>query len=198
MKKNSGLFAALVLGFACLFAFTGCNYNSLVELREEVESQWSNVESQYQRRMDLVPNLVSTVKAYAAHETEVYDSIAEARSKLGTTIAVDSSITDDPEKFKEFQQAQNQLGNSLSRLLSITENYPTLASNENFCTLQSQLEGTENRIATERKRYNDVAKKYNAEIKKFPALIYAKKMGFEEKAYFTADTAAAQAPKVEF
>ena len=197
MKKIRSIFVLAGMLLAGL-AFTGCNYNGMVQMREDANAQWATVESQYQRRADLIPNLVATVKGYAAHEEEVYASIADARSKLGTSIELSGDITEDKEKFAQYQKLQSELGSGLSRLMAITENYPALRSNENFLTLQSQLEGTENRIATERKRYNDLVKVYNAEIQKWPNNMYAKKMGFQPKEYYQAEATAAVAPKVEF
>ncbi|MFA6936971.1 MAG: LemA family protein [Treponema sp.] len=198
MKKNCFYLAAIFAVVAAAFSLTGCGYNTLVEEREAVNSQWANVENRYQERNDLVPNLVNTVKGYAKQEESVFTEIANARSKLGGTVTVDSSITDDPEKLAQFQSEQNQLGSSLQRLLSITEAYPELKSNQNFLDLQSQLEGIENRIATERKRYNDVVKTYNTSIAKFPQVITAKIFGFKSKAYFKADEGATKAPTVSF
>lgn len=195
MMKMVATGCAVVLS---LFAFTGCGYNQMITEREAVDSQWANVESRYQERNDLVPNLVSTVKGIVGHEEKVFTEIADARSKLGGTVTVDSSITDDPEKLAEFQKEQNALGSGLSRLLAITEAYPELKSNENFLDLQSQLEGIENRIAVERKRYNDSVQSYNTLIAKFPQLITAKIFGFKQKAYFKADEGASKAPTVAF
>lgn len=197
MKKLSAFKLFLIL-FIFSLTFTSCGYNGLVEAREEVDAQWANVESQYQRRADLIPNLVATVKGYAEHETEVYTAIANARAKLGTSITLDSSITEDEEKMKAFQQVQGELTSGLSRLLSITEAYPDLKSNENFLDLQSQLEGTENRIATERKRYNDLVGSYNKSVQSFPGLITAKMFGFKKKEYFKAESGAEHAPSVSF
>lgn len=194
MKK---IFSVLAFALVC-FAFTGCGYNALVEEREAVDSQWAQVENRYQERSDLVPNLVGTVKGITGHEEKVFTEIADARAKLGGSVTLDSSITDDPEKLAQFQKNQNELGSSLGHLLAITEAYPELKSNANFQDLQSQLEGIENRIAVERKRYNDSVKRYNTDIKKFPRMITAKIFGFKEKAYFKADEGAAKAPKVEF
>lgn len=192
-----------VLSLAFVFVginFTSCGYNGLVEKREACVSQWANVESQYQRRSDLVPNLVATVKGYASHEQSVYSDIASSREKLGsTTINLSAEdITNDEEKLSAYQAAQSELSSNLSRLLAITENYPELKANENFMDLQSQLEGIENRIATERKRYNDAVQDYNQSIQKFPALITAKMFNFTPKAYFKAESSAMSAPKVEF
>ncbi|MGN0729874.1 LemA family protein [Treponema sp.] len=182
--------------FLCFFLLSGCGYNGLIDKREAVEQQWANVENQYQKRQDLVPNLVATVKGYASHEEGVFTQIAEARSKLGGTVYAD--ITDNPEKFEQFQNAQNTLSASLGRLLALTENYPDLKANEQFLDLQSQLEGIENRISTERKRYNDSVGEYNKAIQKFPGVVTAKIFGFTKKAYFHSDEAAAKAPVVSF
>lgn len=187
-----------VLIAAVSMLFTSCGYNGLVELRENVDSQWANVENQYQKRSDLVPNLVATVKGYTKHEESVLTEIAESRSKLGGQVVVDASITQDPEKLAQYQAAQNQLGASLGRLLSLTENYPELKANQNFLDLQSQLEGIENRISTERKRYNDAVKAYNTAIKRFPGSITAKAFHFEGKVYFKAEEQAKKVPSVNF
>ncbi|MBQ0040230.1 MAG: LemA family protein [Treponema sp.] len=195
MKK---IFTAIVLAIASSFLFTGCGYNGLVGKREAVEQQWANVENQYQKRSDLVPNLVATVKGFAKHEEKVFTEIAESRSKLGGTVSVDASITDDPEKLAQFQKTQKELGAGLGRLLALTESYPELKSNENFLDLQSQLEGIENRIATERKRYNDAVGAYNKAIQMFPGMITAKMFHFEKKAYFQAEEGSAKAPAVSF
>ena len=140
----------------------------------------------------------STVKGYAKQEADVFTQVAEARSKAGGVVNIDSSITDDPARMAEFQKVQDTFGGTLQRLLSVTENYPELKSNQNFIALQDELEGTENRIAVERKRYNDTAKEYNTTIRKFPATIIANMTGFQQKAYFTASSEAQTAPKVEF
>lgn len=191
-------FYSALAALVCVFSLTGCGYNGLVEQRETVEQQWANVENQYQKRADLVPNLVATVKGYAKHEEGVFTQIASSRSKLGGTVSLDSSITDSPEKLAQYQAAQNQLGASLGRLLALTESYPDLKANENFKDLQSQLEGIENRISTERKRYNDAVSAYNKSIQKFPGMLTARIFGFTKKAYFSADPAAAAAPSVSF
>lgn len=197
--KISKFFISAIAGFALLTGLSSCNiYNGLVELDEQVNAQWAQVENQYQRRYDLIPNLVSTVKGAASHETELYTQVAEARAKAGGVIQIGDSILEDEEKFAEFQKAQDSLGGALQRLLSVTENYPELKTNQNFLALQDELEGTENRIATERKRYNDIAQKYNSSIRKWPGVLFADKMGLKAKAYFTAATEAAAAPVVKF
>lgn len=195
MKK---IVTIIGVAFASLFMFTGCGYNGIVSQKEAVEQQWANVENQYQKRADLVPNLVATVKGFAKHEEKVFTELAEARSKLGGTVSVDASITDDPEKLAQFQKTQRELGAGLGRLLALTENYPELKSNANFLDLQSQLEGIENRIATERKRYNDAVGAYNKSIQMFPGVLTAKMFNFEKKAYFQAEEGTQKAPAVSF
>lgn len=199
MKSNfkSALVIAAVL-FVSLFGLTSCNYNGMVELDEAVTSQWAQVQNQYQRRYDLIPNLVNTVKGYAKHEAEVLEQVTEARSKAGGVVNVDESILQDPEAFERYQKVQDELGASLQRLLAVTESYPELKANENFLALQDELAGTENRIAVERKRYNDLVKKFNSTIRSFPNNLWAKKFGFEKREYFAADAQAQSAPKVEF
>lgn len=197
--KITKIFMAAAAGIALMAGLSSCNiYNNLVALDEEVNAQWAQVENQYQRRYDLIPNLVATVKGYAKQESEVYTQVAEARAKAGGVINVDPSILEDEEKMAQFQKVQDSLGSALQRLLSVTENYPELKSNQNFLALQDELEGTENRITVERKRYNDVAKKYNSAIRQWPGVVIAGKMGLKAKAYFTASTEAKSAPKVEF
>lgn len=181
-----------------IFKFFGGTYNTIVSLDEGVSSQWAQVQNQYQRRMDLIPNLVSTVKGYAKHESDVFTQIADARSKAGGVVNVDSSILDDPEAFAKYQKVQGELGSSLQRLLMITENYPELKADQNFLALQDQLEGTENRISTERKRFNETVSEYNKYIRSFPKNIIANMNGYRPKSYFTASDEAQSAPKVEF
>ena len=192
-----GLGIILVVLFGCYSCFSG-NYNNLVTMDEQVNAQWAQVENQYQRRYDLIPNLVATVKGFATHESEVYTQVAEARSKAGGIVNIDSSITDDPEKMAQFQKVQDSLGGALQRLLSVAENYPELKANQNFMALQDELEGTENRIAVERKRYNDAAQVFNTSIRKFPVVFLANTFGFKTKAYFKAAEESKSAPKVEF
>ena len=183
-----------MLGFAV--AFTSCNYNDLVEEQEEVNQAWSEVENQYQRRMDLIPNLVNTVKGYAAHEENTLTEVITARSNASSiTIQADDL---NEENFARFQAAQDELSRGLGRLMAVAEAYPDLKANQNFRELQAQLEGTENRIAVARRNYNEEAADYNAEIRKFPTLIYAGWFGFEKKPYFQAATCADKAPTVQF
>ena len=185
--------AAVVLGL--FFWFQG-TYNGMVKMDEGVQAAWSQVENVYQRRADLIPNLVSTVKGYAAHEQETLEGVISARSKA-TQLAVDSdNLT--PDKLAQYNKAQGELGAALGKLLAITENYPDLKANQNFLQLQSQLEGTENRIAVERQKFNETARKYNTAIRQFPKNIVAGMFGFEKKPYFEAQEGAEQAPKVEF
>ena len=196
MKK--GLVTLLVVGAIVLglfFWFQG-NYNKMVRMDEGVQAAWSQVENVYHRRADLIPNLVATVKGYAAHEQQTLESVVSARSKA-TQISVDAeNLTS--EQLAKYQKAQGELGAALGKLLAITENYPDLKANENFLSLQSQLEGTENRITVERKKYNEAARSYNTVIRQFPKNIVASMFGFEKKPYFEAQEGAEQAPVVAF
>ncbi|MDE6227215.1 MAG: LemA family protein [Muribaculaceae bacterium] len=189
------IFLAVALFFATT-SLTSCNYNSLVEKQQEVDQAWAQVENQYQRRADLIPNLVNTVKGYSAHESETLIKVTEARAKA-TSITIDADNLNE-ETLAKFQEAQNELSQALKSLLSVTEAYPDLKANENFMNLQTQLEGTENRIATERKRYTEVVKDYNTAIKKFPTTIYAGWFGFSPKPQFKAEAGAEKAPEVKF
>ncbi len=197
-KKTLIVVAIVLVVFGGLASCISKTYNNMVSMEEQVSAQWAQVENQYQRRYDLIPNLVSTVKGYAKQESDVFTQVAEARSKAGGMITIDESVLDNPEKMAEFQKVQDSLGGALQRLLSVTENYPELKSNQNFLALQDELEGTENRISVERKRFNDAAKTYNTTIRKFPGTILAGIFGFSQKAYFTAVQEASAAPKVEF
>ncbi len=187
--------AVIVIG---AYRFFAGNYNSMVAMDEGVKAQWGQVQNVYQRRLDLIPNLVATVKGYAQHESKVFTDIAEARSRAGGVMNVSDEVLNDPESFKRFQKAQGELGSALQRLLVVTENYPQLKADQNFLALQDQLEGTENRITVERMRYNEVVRGYNTFIKQFPRAIIANMNGFREKAYFAADDAAQTAPAVSF
>ena len=190
------ILVSLVAMVVLALSLTSCSYNSMVEADENVKAQWAKVENQYQRRADLIPNLVNTVKGYAAHEAGTLEAVVEARAKA-TQVTVDvENLTD--ENLKAYQEAQGELSQALGRLLAVTENYPDLKANENFCDLQAQLEGTENRIATERGRYSEMVAGYNAMIRKFPAVITAKIFGFDAKPQFEAETGAEKAPVVEF
>ncbi len=180
-----------------LTVFSGCGYNSLVELDEKVNQAWAQVENQYQRRADLIPNLVKTVQGYADFEKGVLTEVTELRSRVGQ-IKLSTDDLSDEEKFKQFQDAQDKLSGALSRLLVVAENYPQLKANENFLTLQSQLEGTENRISVERKKFNEAVQDYNTTIRRFPILITAKIFGFREKQYFKSAPGTDKAPDVNF
>lgn len=196
MKRSTLILLGVLVVVVFLVASAISQYNKLVVLDEEVNAQWGNVENQYQRRADLIPNLVSTVKGYATHEKETLEGVISARSKA-TQVSIDpENIT--PEKLQEFQAAQGELTSALGRLLMITENYPDLKANQNFKDLQIQLEGTENRIANERTQFNNLGKNFNAVIRKFPTNILAGMFGFEKKAYFEAEKGSEKAPKVEF
>jgi LemA protein len=173
-------------------------YNTMVTKDESVKEKWSQVENVYQRRLDLIPNLVNTVKGYANHEKETFTAVTEARAKAGGTMKLSSETLSDPAVFQKFQQAQNTLGGALSRLMVVMEKYPELKANENFLKLQDELSGTENRIAVERKRFNQVAKDFNTYIRKFPKNIIAGIFGFKSRPYFTATEGANIAPKVDF
>ncbi|HEY6136953.1 MAG TPA: LemA family protein [Thermoanaerobaculia bacterium] len=179
--------------------------NHLVKLDEQVNAQWGQVQNDYQRRYDLIPNLVNTVKGYAAHERETFEAVTNARARVGQVSVPPgppgsaTDITTNPQAMAQYEQAQAGLGNALSRLLVVVERYPELKANQNFLELQSQLEGTENRIAVERKRYNDVARDYNTAIRQFPGSLAASMGGFKPKAYFqVTNPAANEAPKVDF
>ena len=201
MKKISKRLIALIVMLVCLlggFSFYKNTYNSLVTLEEDVSASWAEVQNQYQRRLDLIPNLVSTVKGYAKHESDVFTQVSEARSKAGGQINISDEVLNDPEAFARYQQIQDNLGSSLQRLLMVTEQYPELKADQNFMALQDQLEGTENRITVARNRFNDTAKGYNKKIRQFPANIIANMSGFEKKSYFSASAEAQSAPKVEF
>ena len=196
MKK--GLITLIVIGAILLGGFIWIKnvYNQMVVSDEYVQAAWAQVENVYQRRADLIPNLVSTVKGYAAHESETLESVVSARAKA-TQVTVDpENLT--PEALSQFNAAQGELTTALGRLLLIQENYPDLKANQNFLELQAQLEGTENRIATERMKFNEAAKAFNTGIRRFPDNIIASMFGFEKKAYFEAQAGAETAPKVEF
>ena len=184
-----GILAIIVLWIAGM-------YNGFVAAEEEVESAWSQVENQYQRRADLVPNLVATVKGYAAHEQETLEGVIEARAKA-TQVTIDPAKAT-PEQLAAFQAAQGELSQALGRLLAVAENYPDLKANENFRDLQAQLEGTENRITVARQLFNESARNYNTKIRRFPNNILAGMCGFEKKPYFEAEEGASKAPRVEF
>jgi LemA protein len=193
MKKNTIIAIAAV---AVIGVWLAAGYNKLVTADEEVDTAWSQVENVYQRRADLIPNLVNTVKGYATHESETLEGVVNARAKATQVTVNADNLT--PEQLQNFNQAQGELSNALGRLLAVTEAYPDLKANQNFRDLQAQLEGTENRIATERMRFNEAAKGYNTMIRKFPRNIIASIFGFEKKAYFEAQEGADKAPAVQF
>lgn len=193
MKKTWIIIIAVIAVIAIYFTST---YNSMVAQEEAVSTAWSNVENQYQRRSDLIPNLVNTVKGYATHEKETFDAVVSARAKATqTTVSIDDLT---PEKMQAYQRAQGEVGSALSRLLAVTENYPELKANENFKELQAQLEGTENRISVERRKFNETVRGYNTAIRKFPRNIVAGMFGFEKHPYFEAEEGSEKAPEVKF
>lgn len=196
MKK--GTITLLVIGVLILIMVGGTltTYNGLIAKDEAVATAWGNIQSQYQRRADLIPNLVSTVKGYAKHESETLESVMAARAKA-TQITVNAdNLT--PEKLKQYQAAQGELSQALGRLMAVSENYPNLKANENFSELQAQLEGTENRINESRQIYNSAVQTYNVSVRRFPANIVAEMFGFDKKNQFEAEAGAEKAPKVEF
>ncbi|MFY8172582.1 MAG: LemA family protein [Sphingobacteriaceae bacterium] len=193
MKRTNLIILGLI---AVVFLFSGCGYNSMVKLDEKVSAQWAQVENVYQRRADLIPNLVNTVKGYANFEKDVLTAVTEARAKA-TSVNVDASKLS-PESIQQFQQAQGQLSSSLSKLLVVVEKYPDLKANQNFLELQAQLEGTENRITVERGRFNEVTQEYNSTIRSFPNNIMAGMFGFSKKGYFEAEKGAEKVPEVKF
>jgi LemA protein len=181
------------------FALSGCGYNTIPTLDEQARARWADVQNQYQRRADLIPNLVATVQGYAKQEKDTLTAVTEARAKA-TSINIDASQLTDPAKVQAFQQAQAQLSGALSRLLAVSENYPDLKSNQNFLALQSQLEGTENRIAVARRDYIEAARAFNTALRTFPTLLWAKTFfaGKQPLAAFAASDAAQTAPQVKF
>ena len=198
MKKGLIVFLLVLAGMVAVGAMTyGRIYNKLVTADEAVKGAWSQVENVYQRRLDLVPNLVETVKGYAAHERQTLEAVVNARSKA-TQVSISPEVINNPDMFAKFQEAQGQLSSALSRLLVVIEKYPELKADQNFLALQTQLEGTENRITVERKRYNDVAQQFNTTRRVFPNVLVARIAGFKEKAYFQAEQGAAKAPVVKF
>lgn len=193
MKKT---IIGIVIVIAIIAIYSVSSYNSMVTLDEQVGTAWSNVENQYQRRTDLIPNLVNTVKRYATHEKETFDAVVEARAKATQmNINIDDLTS---EKLANYQRLQGEIGSALGRLLAVSENYPELKANENFQTLQAQLEGTENRISVERRKFNEVARNYNTTIRRFPKNIFAGLFGFEKRPYFEAEEGSEKAPEVKF
>ncbi len=203
MNKKLGLgcgtFLIIALVIVVILVMWGVKVNnSMVAKEENVKEKWSQVENVYQRRFDLIPNLVATVKGYAEHEKDTFIAVTEARSKVGGQINVSDDIINNPQALQKFQQVQSSLGSALQRLMVVVEKYPDLKANENFLNLQNQLEGTENRIAVERRRFNEAARDFNTYIKMIPNSFIASFRNFKEKAYFLSDEGAKTAPKVEF
>ena len=196
MNKKVIILIAVAVVLLGSFVWVKNVYNGLVTSDENTQSAWSQVENVYQRRADLIPNLVATVKGYAAHESETLENVVAARAKA-TQVTIDPSSLS-AEEVAKYNEAQGELGTALGRLLLIQENYPDLKANQNFRDLQAQLEGTENRIATERMKFNQAVKDYNTSIRRFPNNIIASMFGFEKKGYFEANSGAENAPKVEF
>ncbi|MBI9105851.1 MAG: LemA family protein [Spirochaetales bacterium] len=190
--------AIVVILILIIYGSLTGTYNKMVMMDEGVKASWSQVENVYQRRYDLIPNLVETVKGYAAQEKDTFTAVTEARASAGGVMKISDEVLQDPAAFERFQKAQSELSSALQRLLVVTENYPDLKSNQNFLALQDQLEGTENRIAVERKRFNEQVKVYNTYIKQFPRMIIANMAGFNARPYFEASEGASTAPKVEF
>lgn len=196
MKKSYIVLIVLAVVVVGIFAWFKGTYNGMVRMQEGVSAQWSNVENQYQRRLDLIPNLVSTVKGYAEHEKTTLDAVVNARAKA-TQMQINLDNLDEA-AMRKINAVQGELSSALSRLIAISENYPNLKANENFHDLQAQLEGTENRIAVERRKFNDTARSYNTYIRQFPKNLLAGMFGFTPKPYFEAQAGAENAPKVEF
>jgi len=198
MRSKGAIATVLVV---VLLGLAGCgatsSYNSLVAVDEQVAQAWSNVQTQYQRRADLIPNLVETVQGAADFEQETLQAVTEARAKA-TSIQISADDLDNPQQLRQYQQAQSALGKSLGRLLAVSENYPQLQATQSFSDLQAQLEGTENRIAVARRDYNDAVRRYNTRVRSFPTVMFAGLMGFDPKTPFEAETGADQAPDVDF
>ena len=197
MMIGCAIGAVVLLAVGILVAWGISSYNNMISLDQAVIQQWSQVENQYQRRADLIPNLVNTVKGYTDFEKEVLTQVTEARARV-SQFNITPEVLNDPQAFAKFQSLQGELSGALSRLLVTVENYPQLKANENFLQLQAQLEGTENRISVERRKFNEVVQSYNTTIKRFPASMLAGMFGFGEKQYFKAIQGAETPPKVEF
>jgi LemA protein len=196
MKKGT-IIGLSVLGLVLiLFVWAMSQYNTMVTAEETVSKSWSNVESVYQRRADLIPNLVQTVKGYATHENKTLTEVIEARAKATQTVIDPTNLT--PESMAKYQAAQSEVGSAINRLMVSVEQYPDLKANQNFLELQAQLEGTENRISVERLRFNEEVKSYNSFIRQFPKALIAGMFGFEKKAYFEAEAGSEKAPEVKF
>lgn len=186
----------LILALFVSVFMSSCSYNTMVEKQEAVSSQWGQVQTAYQRRADLIPNLVNTVKGYASHEQETLTAVTEARARATQMTVNPEDLTE--ENIQRFQEAQGQLSTAIGRLLMVQEQYPDLKANQNFMALQDELAGTENRISVERNKFNTVVQDYNGYIRKFPQVIYAGWFGFEKKGYFEADPGSQSAPQVQF
>ena len=195
MKKFKSIYMLLLIVAIVPFV-SSCGYNTMVSMDEGVKSQWAQVQNAYQRRADLIPNLVNTVQGYAKYEQGTLTAVVEARAKA-TSVNVDASKLN-AASIKQFQEAQGGLSSALSKLLVVVEKYPDLKANQNFLDLQAQLEGTENRIAVERQKFNDATKDYNSYIRKFPQIMFSGWFGFQKKDYFEADKGAQKAPEVKF
>lgn len=197
MKKWIILGVVIVV-IILIYSFFKGSYNNFVTMEEGVKQKWSQVENVYQRRADLIPNLVEVVKGYAGHERETLEAVINARSKVGGQVNIGSDVLNNPQAFAKFQQAQGALTSALQRLMVVVERYPELKADGRFADLQTQLEGTENRISVERGRFNEAVQVYNTTIRKFPDMILANMFGFREKVYFKADAGAEKAPQVKF
>jgi LemA protein len=194
MKKGTKILIAVLV----VLAIGGYYYNKFVTLEEGVNQKWAQVENVYQRRADLIPNLVEVVKGYAAHERETLEAVTEARSKVGGQINIGPEVLNNPEAFAQFQQAQGSLTSALQRLMAVVEAYPNLKADQRFADLQSQLEGTENRIAVERGRFNETVQQYNITVRRFPASLFGGLFGFNQKQYFQAEAGSEKVPQVKF
>lgn len=199
MKKIISKIAVAVVALFAMSTLSSCNYNSLVEKEQNVDQAWAQVENQYQRRADLIPNLVNTVKGYSEHESETFIKVTQARAGLSEAYQAAEAVENPQQNIQAYQEAQSKLKGALDIYVNaVREAYPDLKANQNFINLQTQLEGTENRISTERERYTQAVKEYNTAISKFPTVIYAGWFGFKEKEQFKAEAGANKAPKVEF
>jgi len=196
MKRNWIIIIVILLLVFIVYGWVKGTYNDMITQSEIVDKQWADVENVYQRRADLIPNLVATVKGYAEHEKETLEGVVNARAKATSTTINADNLT--PQKIASFQKAQDGLSSALSKLMDVVERYPDLKANTNFLELQAQLEGTENRIAVERRKFNEAARSYNTSIKLFPKNMIANMFGFEKQPYFKLQEGSAEAPKVEF
>jgi len=198
MKIFLGIMAGLLILIFIAYSSIKGTYNSLVALDEQVNGAWSQVQNVYQRRADLIPNLVETVKGYASHERETLEAVIQARANATRPQINAGNVAENPQLFQQFEQAQSQLTSALSRLMVVIERYPDLKANTNFVRLQDELAGTENRIAVERRRFNETVQNYNQTVRSFPTNIFAGMFGFEQREYFEASPEAQEAPKVDF